>query len=64
MPYCLLLWHSVPAQSQGRVKINDKIHNKMVKDYLIPIAIVVAGLIVYNMLIKKLLPDTFDSTAQ
>lgn len=32
----------------------------MIKDYLIPVLIVVAGLIVYNMLVKKFLPANFE----
>lgn len=32
----------------------------MIKDYLIPVLIVVAGLIVYNMLVKKFLPASFE----
>lgn len=34
----------------------------MVKDWLIPVAIVVIGLVVYNLLVKRFIPDGFDAT--
>jgi len=33
----------------------------MVKDWIIPVAIVVIGLIVYNMVVARLLPSMFEA---
>ena len=32
----------------------------MIKEYVMPILIVVAGLVVYNLLVKKFLPANFE----